>query len=63
MIAELLKDSVLEKIALDVEDITHDLKFVNMGGNKWQAQISFDLDETSMSDSQKLIVSELLKYL
>lgn len=63
MIANLIKDSVLDQIGLDVEDICHDLKFVNIGGNKWQAQLNFDLDESSMSDQQKLIVSELLKYL
>lgn len=63
MIADLLRDSVLGKIAEDIEEIEHELKFVNIGGNKWQAQFSFDLDESSMSDSQKAIVSELLKYL
>jgi len=63
MIASLIKDSVLDQIGLDVEDIVHELKFVNMGGNKWQAQLNFDLDESVMSDNQKLIVAELLKYL
>ncbi len=63
MIATLIKNSVLDQIGLDVEDLCHDLKFVNVGGNKWQAQLNFDLDESSMSDNQKLIVTELLKYL
>jgi len=63
MVADLLRDSVLGKIADDIEEIEHDLKFVNVGGNKWQAQLSFDLDESSMSDTQKQIISELLKYL
>jgi hypothetical protein len=63
MIASLIKDSVLDQISADVEDIYHDLKFVNISGNKWQAQINFDLDESSMSDEQKLIIAQLLKYL
>lgn len=63
MIADILRDSVVDKIIEDVQELEHELKFVNVGGNKWQAQFSFDLDESSMSESQKAIVSELLKYL
>lgn len=63
MVADLIKNSILDKIENDILDIEHELKFVNVGGNKWQAQINFDLDSTELSDAQKLIVSELLKYL
>lgn len=63
MVLDLIKDNILSRIEDDIQELEHDIKFVNTEGNKWQAVIEFDLDKSSMSALQKQIVSQLLKYL
>jgi len=46
-----------------VEDFSEEVSFVNVSGNKWQLVINFDLDATSLSDSQKKVLSAILGHI
>ncbi len=63
MILDMIRDKAVEQIEEALCELEHDVKFVNIEGNKWQAQISFDLDQANMSEAEKLMISELLKHL
>jgi len=59
----LIQDTLIGKIESALEDIDHTISFVNTSANKWQAVISFDLDATQMTETEKELISALLKRL
>lgn len=64
MISDIIKNTVMERLENALQDIEQDIKFVNMGGNKWQAVISFDLDSIpGLNDAEKMLINALLSHL
>lgn len=63
MIEGIIKDTVESKIESVLSDVDHTISFQNIGGNKWQIVLSFDLDNSSMNEAEKLFMSELLKHI
>lgn len=63
ILGDLIKENLLERIESELDELEHDIEFINISGNKWQAVMSFDLDDTEMCDEQKALLSALLKHL
>ncbi|HTJ49077.1 MAG TPA: hypothetical protein VL443_06445 [Cyclobacteriaceae bacterium] len=62
-IKDLVSELAHSKLYDALEDVEHEVSFVNQGGNKWQMVLSFDLDQTELTDTAKLGINEILKHL
>ena len=60
---DILKNTVIGKIEGFASVIKEDVSFTNVGANKWQVTISFDLDSTAMNPIEKEALSAIMKYL
>ena len=63
ILQDFIQESVIGKLESVLGEVAHDVKFNNVSGNKWELVVSFDLDQASLNDAEKLFLSELLKHL
>lgn len=61
VIEDIMRSQVLDKIESLIHDLEEDIKFVNVSGDKWQVQISFDI--SSLPVSEKDALAYLLNFL
>jgi len=59
----IIQEAALDKIEGILGEIDHEVTFQNPSANEWQIVISFDLDKSPLSDSEKAVLSMLLKHL
>lgn len=63
ILEDTLKCRVSNIVEQLVEDLSEEVSFVNVSGNKWLLVINFDLDASSLSDSQKKVLSAILGHI
>lgn len=62
-IQSLIQDTFIGKIESAFQDVEQVVTFNNVSANQWQAIISFDLDKSQMTATEKELISALLKRL